>query len=144
MPVEVQLIKLVAIPDSRPAWPEEFTALIQTLEKSLGDRTVWGGVADWCDERGEGELADAFRWVSRHTTVNVITTSSSIGNYPYTKNVPTWYISNKPDSLQFDPDFDDRRSIPGLMAALAKALAVSRKKAKKALGELNTSLGELS
>lgn len=69
--VEVSLYKLVQVKDSQQAWPEEFRSLVARCEENLDDRLPFGVAADWLDERGEAELADAFRWLFKRPEVKV-------------------------------------------------------------------------
>ena len=63
--VEVSLLELVSIPNTRPVWPTEFASLVSGCEADPEDRTLFGVVADWCDERGETEYGRAWRWLMR-------------------------------------------------------------------------------
>jgi hypothetical protein len=63
----VSLLELVSIPNTRPVWPAEFASLVSKCEQNPDDRTPFGVLADWCDERGEVELGRAWRWLSKRT-----------------------------------------------------------------------------
>lgn len=85
--VNVSLLKLVCIPGSQNAWPDDFRALIGNLEEMFqpaqkrakrraGDddedddepgnanqRKQLAALADWCEEHDEPELSNAFKWL---------------------------------------------------------------------------------
>jgi len=69
--VEVSLLKLVQVIGSQDAWPDDFRAMNEHCQADPTDRTPFGVAADWLDEHGEPELADAFRWLHRRPTVVV-------------------------------------------------------------------------
>jgi len=70
MSVTVSLLKLVLIPDTREAWPEEFEGLIAKLEEEPDNRQQWSVVGDWCQDQGEEDLALAFIWVANAPNVS--------------------------------------------------------------------------
>jgi hypothetical protein len=134
MPVSVPLVKLVALPDSRPLWPAEFESLVAKLEEKPNDRAHWGVIADWCQENDEPELADAFRWVSKQTKVRVIKSQCWMPRRDGGQ-FTALTLSDKPSSI---PSLDDEHCTnPANFAAeLAVALAKAREKAKKVIDEL--------
>jgi uncharacterized protein (TIGR02996 family) len=71
MPVSVSLSQLVTTTATQPLWPGEFVDLMAKLEDDPTDATQWLVVADWLQGEGEDGLADTFRWIARHTEVNV-------------------------------------------------------------------------
>lgn len=69
MPVSVSLFHFVQAPDTRSLWPEQFRGLLEACEKDVPDRLPFGVMADWCDEQGEPELGEAFRWLHKRPEV---------------------------------------------------------------------------
>lgn len=78
MPVTVSLFHFVQVPNSRPLWPAEFRAMVEACEKDVTDRLPFGVVADWCDENGEAELGEAFRWLHKRPAVQVVLTGREL------------------------------------------------------------------
>ena len=70
MSVTVSLLKLVSIPDTRAAWPEEFEGLIAKLDEEPDNRQQWSVVGDWCQDHGEEDLALAFIWMANAPSVS--------------------------------------------------------------------------
>lgn len=71
MPVTIKLFDLVQIKDTQPLWPAEFQSLIKALEDDRSNSTLWGAVADWCDENDEPELAFGFRYIHKRPKVQI-------------------------------------------------------------------------
>lgn len=69
----VSLEKLVSLKGSRPLWPAEFAALVALLDADPNDKAAWGVAADWLDEpeRGEHDLAEAFRWIHKRDAARI-------------------------------------------------------------------------
>ncbi len=130
MGVSVSLYSLVRLGAATQAmWPDEFKEFNKKLEQSVTDRTTWGVAADWLDENGEPELADAFRWISTHATVGPHFGTRK-GEYGF---------HNLPSVVQVAwSAYNHSLNTPaGLAACLAEALA-------KARAQLETMKKELS
>lgn len=118
----------MSIKDSRPLWPAEFEQLVQEIEKNPNDKTPWGVAADWLDEaeRGETDLAEAFRWIHKRAGVEIeaATESYAIGEWRFKgKTLP----SGVRDAINdyYKPDVTkgiDNHTLPGLAAKLAAGL----------------------
>ncbi len=125
MAVEVSLLKLLKVPDSRDAWPEEFVGLFAKLEETPGERSQWGIVADWCREHGEIELADALNWVQRHTNIHV------------RKSRDGWYANSLPTAFALgSAGIGDMETLAEWVAGFTAALGRAREKAKALAAEV--------
>lgn len=116
--VSVSLRRLVCVERSRDLWPSEFSDLVAKCEENPADRTPFGVTADWCDENGELELAEAFRWMFKRPDVEI-----AKGDDVYQRD--KWSFRLLPNSLAGDvpnPHFIDRTTIAGMMADLAYRL----------------------
>ena len=130
MGVSVSLYSLVRLGAATQAmWPDEFREFNKKLEQNVSDRTTWGVAADWLDENGAPELADAFRWISTHTTVGPHFGTRK-GEYGF-HNLPSVVLAAW-------SSYNHSLTTPaGLAVCLAEALA-------KARAELETMKKELS
>lgn len=128
MPVLVSLEQLVALPNSRPLWPQEFESLVVEVEKDPNDKLPWGVAADWlCEDKiGETDLGEAFRWIHKRGQVKIeaATESYNLGRWRFKdKTLP----SAVRDSIQgyyvtkTTADVDDH-TLAGLAAKLAAGL----------------------
>lgn len=124
--VEVSLLELVSIPNTRPVWPSEFAAMVATCEESPNDRTTFGVLADWCDEHNEPELGRAWRWLSKRPPlvddrgehvggVRVEYKSTSYGGWE-------WMLKGLPGSVTIFKDYRDSSTLAGRVAGLARRL----------------------
>lgn len=113
----VSLLKLVSLPGTREAWPDDFAGKVAVLDEAPDQRAAYGVIADWLDENGEAELGRAFRFVLNRTLVEVRNS-----RLPHT-GPPHWTLDGLPRALAtVMPQKADRATIPGLMADLAAAL----------------------
>lgn len=113
--VSVSLLRLVCVAGTRDLWPSEFSDLVAKCEENPADRTPFGVTADWCDESGETQLGEAFRWMFKRIDVEL-----RKGDDAY--YLDQWTFRRLPNSLAGDvpnPHFIDRTHIAGLMADLA-------------------------
>lgn len=124
--VEVSLLELVSIPNTRPVWPEQFRDLVATCEANPDERTTFGVVADWCDEHGESEYGRAWRWLSKRPCVK-----DESGNYVSGVEVvcrkeygayPDWSLRGLPRSVAIFEDLRDVTTLVGRVAGLARRL----------------------
>jgi hypothetical protein len=69
--VNVSLLKMVSMRDTRPLWPADFAVIVAKLEdKERPSQTVpevLAEASEWCEENGELGLAHAFDWLARWT-----------------------------------------------------------------------------
>jgi hypothetical protein len=122
--VSVSLLKLVSLPGTREAWPDDFAGKVAVLDEAPGEKAAYGVIADWCDENGEPELGRAFRWVMRRETVSVENARPSHQKPPY------WTLRGTSAAVaNLIPQSAHRGTIPGLMADLAAALAAMDREA---------------
>jgi uncharacterized protein (TIGR02996 family) len=111
MSVEVPLLKIVAFENSVELWPQEFRSLVAELHKNPDEKTTWGVTADWLEEHGESELAQAFRWVGRRPHLKV------------KHQAGVWLFVNMPSSVYANWSAKHANTtIPALMANLYEAL----------------------
>lgn len=117
---DIKLFDLVRVQNTKHLWPADFTDKVKQLETDPDDKGRYGVVADWLDENREPELAEAFRYVFKRPNVFV-------QQARHTKSA-SWDLSGLPPAVSahfglFGFCVD---TVPGLMAALAAALAKAR------------------
>lgn len=115
--VEVSLYELVQVKQSARSWPHEFRSLVEKCEADVADRLPFGVVADWCDERDEPELAEAFRWLHKRPDVGVVR-SQAAGRFYY-------FLEHYPNPVGYVCGETDHGLI-GLVVKLAERLAEMR------------------
>jgi len=117
--VSVSLLALCRVKDSAPAWPDDFRTQVEKCEAYHVDRLPFGVLADWLDERGEGELAAAFRWLHKRPEVGVVPASN--------KTYGTWSLSDMPRLMGYSLNGEAGCGFIGLIVELADKLAELRK-----------------
>lgn len=120
MPIAVNLIDLVCLPNSEPLWPEEFQAFVRAIHRDHQERTRYGVCADWLEEKVEEDaLAAAFRFVATRSDVFV--------NKRRTEQ--TWYLFGLGTVLRDEMSRirDHWPTVPHLLADLAVALEAARR-----------------
>lgn len=118
--VSVSLLALCRVKDSAAAWPEEFAAHVTGCESNTVDRLPFGVLADWLDERGEGELAAAFRWLHKRPEVGVV---KGIGGRDYC----CWSLQDLPRLMGYSLSGESGHGFVGVVVTLADRLTELRK-----------------
>ena len=104
--IQISLLDLVLVKDSRHLWPEEFHALVLAAEEFPDERIRFGVIADWCDERGEDVYGAAWRWLHNRpfidhpkSGVRVFRRRAGYGEYVRWEldNLPKW-VAHAPTS----------------------------------------------
>lgn len=116
--VNVSLLLLCRVQGSFPVWPEEFAALVARCEADLVDRLPFGVLADWCDDKGEPELASAFRWLHKRPEVRVI---------PGQRDYSAWSLADMPKLMGWSLGGEGGHGFIGLVVALADRLTELRR-----------------
>jgi uncharacterized protein (TIGR02996 family) len=117
MAVSVSLLALVKVKNTRDVWPEVFRGLVAALEDAPDDRNQWLVIGDWCEEHGEFELAEAFRWVGGRKSVVAEKKEERYG--------PNWWLMKGiPEMLLVggDPPYD-HETLAGTAAGIAARLS---------------------
>ena len=121
--VEVSLLELVGIANTRPVWPEQFRDLVAACEANPDERTTFGVVADWCDEHGESGYGRAWRWLSKRPWDDEKQTGVRVqfGKDAWHRN--DWSYTNVPPSMVSPARLTaDITTLAGLVTGIAKRL----------------------
>ena len=114
--VPVNLIDLVAVPNTRHLWPEQFAGLVATCEEASHERTAFGVVADWVEqEAGEPQYAAAWRWLMRRPEV-------AVEHYRPGTWESSWRFEGLPEPVAGIYAEGDAKTLAGRVAVLAEQL----------------------
>jgi hypothetical protein len=129
--VEVSLLKLVGIVGTIELWPSQFAAMVAKCEENPDDRTTFGVLADWCDDRDEAEYGRAWRWLfKRPMVVDEYGKTSGVTVRQYTcgrTGFQLWEVFALPSSVVVQFRTNNYDNLAHLVAALANRITEMEK-----------------